>query len=181
MSEPTAEIIKCLKVLELSEKATLAEIKKTYHHLKSLYASESPIIDAATEFREDLSNSDILDKIETAYTVLVDFYEHEKREKTESHKSRVEKNQIPEFECYNGDALRITREVMGITLHEIAFSSKIPVKLLEYIEEEAFTKLPPAAYIRAYVKTYARYLSLDEQRVVEDYFKTRSAGTKIIF
>ncbi len=181
MSELTPEIKKHLKILELNETTTLDEIKKTYHHLKALYSSESSIITAATESDEAVSSNDILEELEEAYKELTEFYQSRQKEKTESQKNRVEQNQIPEFECYNGEALRITREVMGITLHEIAFSSKIPVRLLEYIEAEELSKLPPAAYVRAYVKTYARYLSLDEKRVAEDYFKSGSNSTSVIF
>jgi cytoskeleton protein RodZ len=83
----------------------------------------------------------------------------------------VARHNVPEFEVFSGNALRLTREVLGINLKEIALYSGIPLSHLKNIELERFDLLPPIGYIKAFLKKYAEYLSLDSQKVINDYLK----------
>jgi cytoskeletal protein RodZ len=42
---------------------------------------------------------------------------------------------------------------------------------LEWIEEEAFEKLPALVYLKGFLKSYAQSLGLDPQKVVEEYLR----------
>lgn len=68
-----------------------------------------------------------------------------------------------------GADLRRIRESRGIALREIATSTKIGLRFLEYIEEDRFALLPPPVYLRGFLQEYARALSLDPRRMAEAY------------
>jgi cytoskeletal protein RodZ len=42
---------------------------------------------------------------------------------------------------------------------------------LEWIEEEAFEKLPTLVYLKGFLKVYAQSLGLNPQKVVEEYLR----------
>jgi len=58
---------------------------------------------------------------------------------------------------------------MGLALSDIAASSKIGVRFLEYIEDERFDRLPATVYLRGLLKEYARSLGLDPLTVADAY------------
>jgi hypothetical protein len=68
-----------------------------------------------------------------------------------------------------GADLRKLRESRGISLREIAVSSKIGLRFLEYIEEDRFNLLPPAVYLRGFLLEYARALGVDPKRLTDAY------------
>jgi hypothetical protein len=68
-----------------------------------------------------------------------------------------------------GAELRRIRESRGIALREVASSTKIGLRFLEYIEEDRFALLPPAVYLRGFLNEYARVLGLDVRRATEAY------------
>ena len=68
-----------------------------------------------------------------------------------------------------GPDLRRLRESRGISLREIAVSSKIGLRFLEYIEEDRFSLLPPAVYLRGFLLEYARALGVDPRRMADAY------------
>jgi cytoskeleton protein RodZ len=68
-----------------------------------------------------------------------------------------------------GDRLRREREMRGITLDEIAESTKIARRHLEALEKEDFDSLPGGIFNRGFVRSYARYLGIDEDQAVADY------------
>lgn len=68
-----------------------------------------------------------------------------------------------------GDRLRREREMRGITLDEIAESTKIARRHLEALEKEDFDALPGGIFNRGFVRSYARYLGIDEDQAVADY------------
>jgi curved DNA-binding protein CbpA len=71
----------------------------------------------------------------------------------------------------HGHTLRNKREKLGMGIHEIAVSTKIHYKILVNIEKERFAKLPDPGYLRWYLITYAKALSLDTKRVADEYMK----------
>ncbi len=69
----------------------------------------------------------------------------------------------------SGPELRKVREARGMSLRQIAAVTKIGVRVLEYIEEDRFSFLPPAVYLRGFLTEYARLLGLDPRRVADAY------------
>ena len=67
-----------------------------------------------------------------------------------------------------GEYLRREREMRGVSLAEISAATKISTRFLQAIENEELSKLPGGIFTRSFVRTYARYLGLDEERVLAD-------------
>jgi len=67
-----------------------------------------------------------------------------------------------------GEYLRREREMRGVSLEEISTATRISIRFLEAIETEELSKLPGGIFTRSFVRTYARYLGLDEERVLAD-------------
>ena len=57
----------------------------------------------------------------------------------------------------------------GITLEEIAESTKISKRSLQALEDEQFDLLPGGVFNRGFVRSYARFLGLNEEQTVADY------------
>jgi cytoskeleton protein RodZ len=68
-----------------------------------------------------------------------------------------------------GDRMRREREMRGITLDEITESTKISRRHLEALETEHFDQLPGGVFNKGFVRAYARFLGIDEDRAVAEY------------
>jgi cytoskeletal protein RodZ len=69
----------------------------------------------------------------------------------------------------SGSDLKAARERSGVSLREIATSSKVGVRFFEYIEGDRFDQLPAPVYLRGFVQEYARVIHLDPRRTAESY------------
>ncbi|MGQ9512578.1 helix-turn-helix domain-containing protein [Thermodesulfitimonas sp.] len=68
-----------------------------------------------------------------------------------------------------GEALRAAREAKGITIATAGEETKIRAKFLEALESEAFSVLPGRVYAKAFLRTYARYLGLDDAALAQEF------------
>ena len=68
-----------------------------------------------------------------------------------------------------GDSLRHARERRGVTVHQIAAATKIPVIALEALERNEISRLPGGIFSRAFVRAYAREVGLDPERTVREF------------
>lgn len=68
-----------------------------------------------------------------------------------------------------GQRMQREREMRGITLDEIAEATKITTRCLRAIEEEDFSKLPGGIFNKGFVRSYARYIGIDEEEAVADF------------
>jgi cytoskeleton protein RodZ len=59
----------------------------------------------------------------------------------------------------------------GVSLDEIAESTKIGTRLLRALEEEQFDLLPGGIFNKGFVRAYAKYLGMDEDQAVADYLQ----------
>ena len=71
--------------------------------------------------------------------------------------------------------LAARRAKKGITLEQIAESTKISVRVLQAIEEGEFHLLPGGLYSTSYIRQYARLADVNEGELLESYF--RKTGT----
>ena len=65
--------------------------------------------------------------------------------------------------------LRVTREENNINLAQASQDTHISVHFLEALENERFDVFDSETYLIGFLKTYANYLSLDGQKLVEHY------------
>ena len=68
-----------------------------------------------------------------------------------------------------GVRLREAREQRGLTLRDISKVTKIPLKVLDTIESNDITRLPPVFFTRAFVRAYAAEVGLDSTQVLDQY------------
>jgi hypothetical protein len=68
-----------------------------------------------------------------------------------------------------GRTLRRARERREETLAEVEDAIKIRVRHLRAIEEEDWDALPDGSYARAFIRTYAKHLGLDGERLAARY------------
>ena len=76
-----------------------------------------------------------------------------------------------------GENLRRERELRGISLEEIAATTKIKVGFLEAIENDDLARLPGGIFARGFMRTYASYLGLDADQFISEYQPPPSPGT----
>ncbi len=70
-----------------------------------------------------------------------------------------------------GGRLRQARERRGISLRQIAASTKISVAALEALERNDVSKLPGGIFSRAFVKSYAAEVGLDPDTTVREFLE----------
>lgn len=66
-----------------------------------------------------------------------------------------------------GDALRSTRERRGLSIAEVAQDTRISPRFLEALEAEQFDELPAPVYVRGFIRSYAAYLKLEPQPLLD--------------
>lgn len=77
-----------------------------------------------------------------------------------------------------GQELKRERELRGISLKEIADSTKINIRFLRALEEDRFDMLPEKFFTRGIIRTYANYIGLEEQSVLNTYLEGLQAKEK---
>ncbi len=179
------------EILEVNPAATIKEIQMAYDHAKETFHSDSVAI---YSLFSEAEIHEIQVAIEEAYRVLMDealrkrydqshfqMSEGPKWEKTsEIQETPWEKKTALSFtdlsadtgkEIYRGRTLRQIRERMGVDLKTVSVETKINMKILEWIEEEALDKLPALVYLKGFLRSYAQSLGLDYQKVTEGYMQ----------
>jgi transcriptional regulator with XRE-family HTH domain len=68
-----------------------------------------------------------------------------------------------------GPALQSERQRRGLSLEDVARDTRLARHYLLALEAENLDDLPGGLYNRAYLRTYAEYLALDADRLVQDY------------
>src|SRR5207237_2961383 len=72
--------------------------------------------------------------------------------------------------------LETIRRNRGISLAQIAQSTKISVRSLEAIERGDFRKLPGGIYNTSYIRQYARAIDYDESAILSYYHQAMGAS-----
>src|SRR5262245_47305788 len=78
-----------------------------------------------------------------------------------------------------GDKLRQARERRGVTLRQIADSTKLSVAVLDALERNDFSRLPGGIFSRAFVRSFAAEVGLDPEQMVRDFLAEFPDGGNI--
>ncbi len=70
-----------------------------------------------------------------------------------------------------GEKLRQLREERGISISEVAEQTRISAHYLDCIENDDYRTLPGGIFNKGFVKSYAKYVGLEEQEALQDYAK----------
>jgi len=65
-----------------------------------------------------------------------------------------------------GNTLREAREQLGLSINDVANRIKFAPRQIESLEADDFVRLPEAAFVRGFVRSYARLLELDPERLL---------------
>ena len=68
-----------------------------------------------------------------------------------------------------GEKLQQAREARGTTISEVAEQTRISRLYLEAIENNDYRTLPGGIFNKGFVKSYAKYVGVDEQEALQDY------------
>lgn len=74
-----------------------------------------------------------------------------------------------------GAVLRRTREARGETLSDVAYALKLTPRQVEAMEAERFDLLPGPAFVRGFLRNYARYLGIDPVALLADFDRDNAA------
>lgn len=64
-----------------------------------------------------------------------------------------------------GEKLRLAREKRGFSIGEVAERLKLPARQIEGLESGNYEGLPELVFVRGFLRTYGRFLELDEKEV----------------
>lgn len=70
-----------------------------------------------------------------------------------------------------GERLKASREEQKLTISEVSLSTKINPRVLQAMEEGNLDKLPAVSFLRGFIRTYAIYLKLDANELLELFSK----------
>jgi cytoskeletal protein RodZ len=68
-----------------------------------------------------------------------------------------------------GARLREAREKRGVSLRQIANTTRISVMSLEALERSDLSRLPGGIFTRAFIRAYAQEVGLDPDRTIQDF------------
>src|SRR5215468_8994778 len=68
-----------------------------------------------------------------------------------------------------GSRMRQTREQRGVSLRQIAQTTKLSVSALEALERNDVSRLPGGIFSRAFVRSYAAEVGLDPESTIQEF------------
>ncbi len=75
-----------------------------------------------------------------------------------------------------GAWLRAARERRGLTVERVASATRIPRDAIRKIEDERWDDLPADAYIRGFLRAFARAVDLDVEEIQGAYRRSREGS-----
>ncbi|MEA1927762.1 MAG: helix-turn-helix domain-containing protein [Candidatus Auribacterota bacterium] len=83
---------------------------------------------------------------------------------------------------YLGEKIKESREEQNLTLEDASLATKIKSEYLLSLEEGDYANLPPRAYVKGFLKIYARYLGIDYPLLLQLYDEEfESQDAQVIF
>lgn len=75
-----------------------------------------------------------------------------------------------------GEELKRERELRGISLQEISDSTKVNLTFLRALEQDELEKLPGSFFTKGIIRTYTRYIGIDEGPILDSYREIMKMG-----
>ena len=85
-------------------------------------------------------------------------------------------NDVPGF----GSRLRAVREARGLDLESCAHALHLPVRVLRQLESNDFSGIDYQVYLGGYLRTYGRYLGIDDGEIDTAVAKLKPAQPKLV-
>ncbi|MCK4409877.1 MAG: helix-turn-helix domain-containing protein [Candidatus Eisenbacteria sp.] len=78
-----------------------------------------------------------------------------------------------------GELLKHEREAQGKSIEDVAKATKMSRLILEALEADHFSVMPAPVYVKGHLRTYARFLGLSEDAIVDKYLRfTQQQGSE---
>ncbi len=78
-----------------------------------------------------------------------------------------------------GELLKHEREAQGKSIEDVGKATKMSRLILEALEADHFSVLPAPVYVKGHLRTYARFLGLSEDAIVDKYLRfTQQRGSE---
>lgn len=68
-----------------------------------------------------------------------------------------------------GNYIRRAREGKSVSIEQVAYATRISLKMLRALEEDDHTALPAPTFVRGYLQAYAKYVRIDTQDLLLRY------------
>src|SRR5690349_21087309 len=78
-----------------------------------------------------------------------------------------------------GEKLRTAREARGVSISEVAEQTRISPLYLEAIDVDNYKSLPGGIFNKGFVRSYAKYVGIDEQEALNDYSRLMAQSTPV--
>jgi cytoskeleton protein RodZ len=75
-----------------------------------------------------------------------------------------------------GASLKRERELRGISLEEISKATRISIRFLDAIEMDRYDIFPEGIFRKSFIKSYAQYLGMNEDKVLQEYILATQAA-----
>lgn len=179
------------ELLEVSEETPKSIIQEAYHSYRTLFDQDSIV---SYNFISEHEREALLNRIEQAYETLMDDQKRIDYDKkvfnrigrwyhsaaegsmqgkycsAKTHGKGAEEVRCEDFIEENGlISLKKLRESMGVPLDKISMITKIRVPMLLALEERDSARLPSAVYVKGHLKSYARALGLEPEKLIQAY------------
>ncbi len=91
---------------------------------------------------------------------------------------RLADDEIPELDGrpIGGPELRAVREARGLSVEEVGERTKISNNNIRFLEQSNYAFLPAPVYVRGFLRTYAKLLGIDGDKLVADYMPAYEAA-----
>jgi len=68
-----------------------------------------------------------------------------------------------------GSRLKDARQARGLSLEDLVHATKIPRSTLQYLEADAFDRLPAPVFVRGFIRAYAKCSGVDPNPIVRAF------------
>ncbi|MFA5180321.1 MAG: helix-turn-helix domain-containing protein [Syntrophales bacterium] len=170
------------EILSSLEKAYLTlidpEARKLYDHdLIELGGLEEVVGEEERKYANHKKNpSSIYDFKKTHLQGLVTMRDPEELKNRASQNRLI--NGILDQDAITGRDIKKIRTELKIPIEEIAEATKVRIEMLRIIEEDNRELFLPMVYMTGFLKSYARYLQLDENVVINGFIKYINEGKR---
>ncbi|MDB4993404.1 MAG: Flagellar synthesis regulator FleN [Myxococcaceae bacterium] len=172
------------------------EVRRAYKRQREIYAvgglATSSLLTEATlkseQARLDEAYDTLLDPVRRRAYDLSTFPDNDQHEALSARATRPSftaeqlmleselRREIGPDTDFSGSLLKKVRESQGVEVSEISIRTKIAKAHLVAIEEENFSALPAAVYVRGFVSELAKYLKLDPAQVQKTFLRRMRDG-----
>jgi DnaJ-class molecular chaperone len=163
------------ETISLLEKAYLALIDPESREQYDLRLIELGLMDKEMQYSNKMKEPIPIYEFKKIH---FDMFEPARRR--EELKERVSQNaliqEILAQDILTGADLNKIRTELEIPLEEIADNTKVQIGMLRAIEGNNLELVPPAVYLKGFLRSYARYLQIDENVVVNGFIKRMGEG-----